>query len=96
MSQLATAKRAGPDLATPQEQRRRLERAYADGAFSEAGYEARAALIDSRIRQATTVVAPALEQAVALFEDIPDPWEEATPEERRRLLSPLVERVYVT
>jgi hypothetical protein len=95
MAQLATAKRGGPDLATLQDQRRRLGRAYADGAFSEAEYEARAASIDSRIRQATTVVAPALEQAVALFEDVPGLWEDATLEERRRLLRPLVERVYV-
>jgi hypothetical protein len=72
-----------------------LATAKRGGAFSEAEYEARAASIDSRIRQATTVVAPALEQAVALFEDVPGLWEDATLEERRRLLRPLVERVYV-
>jgi hypothetical protein len=38
---------------------------------------------------------PTLEEAARLFEGIPQLWEEATPEERRKLLSPLVERVYV-
>ena len=42
-----------------------------------------------------TMELPTLEEAGQLFENIPQLWEEATPEERRKLISPLIERVYV-
>ena len=38
---------------------------------------------------------PTLSEAALLFENIPQLWKEATPEERRKLISPLIERVYV-
>ena len=51
--------------------------------------------IDVRLRLTENVELPTLEEAASLFEDIPQLWEEATPEERRKLISPIVERVYV-
>lgn len=36
-----------------------------------------------------------MEEGAQLFENIPELWEEATPEKRGKLLSPLIERVYV-
>jgi hypothetical protein len=41
------------------------------------------------------VVPPSYEEAAQLFENIDSLWKEATPEERRKLISPLIERVYV-
>ncbi len=38
---------------------------------------------------------PTLEEAAELFQNIPALWMEATPQERRQLLNPLIERVYV-
>jgi hypothetical protein len=38
---------------------------------------------------------PSMEDALQLFQNIEILWKEATPEEKRRLLAPLVERVYV-
>ena len=38
---------------------------------------------------------PTLGEAGQLFENVDGLWNEATPEERRRLIKPLIERVYV-
>lgn len=38
---------------------------------------------------------PTLEEAAELFQKIPALWMEATLQERRQLLNPLIERVYV-
>ncbi|MFQ6027729.1 MAG: recombinase family protein [Dehalococcoidia bacterium] len=78
-----------------QVRRRRLARAYADGAFNDTEYEKRLAEIDASLRLTENVELPTLEEAAQLFADIPQLWEEATPEERRKLLDPLIERVYV-
>ena len=85
----------GPDLASLRTQRRRLARAYADGVFAEGEYRARLAEVDARIRATSTTGAPAVEDAAELFENLPALWEEAEPDERRRLVAPLIERVYV-
>ncbi|HZA21312.1 MAG TPA: recombinase family protein, partial [Dehalococcoidia bacterium] len=95
MTRLAVANKEGPDPKELQEKRRRISRAYAEGAFSDAEYEAKLAEIDAQLRLTNPMELPTLEEAARLFEDIPQIWEEATPEERRKLLSPLVERVYV-
>ena len=58
-------------------------------------YEEKLAEIDARLRLNENVELPTLEEAASLFGDIPQLWEEATSEERRRLISPIVERVYV-
>jgi len=41
------------------------------------------------------VTLPVIEEAAALFADIPQLWSEATPEERTKLISPLIEMVHV-
>ena len=77
------------------EKRRKLGIAYTDGHFSDREYKARLAEIDARIREASAVVPPSYVEAAELFQNIEVLWKEATGEERRRLISPLIERVYV-
>ncbi|MCC6237291.1 MAG: recombinase family protein [Dehalococcoidia bacterium] len=95
MAEFAVAGDDGPNLANLQGQRKRLSRAYADGAFSEAEYRVRLAEVDARIRAKTTASEPTIDEAAALFRDVPAMWAEAEPDERRRLVAPLIERVYV-
>ena len=78
-----------------QDKRRRLSVAFANGGFTYPQYYARLAEIDASLRLTESVGLPTLEEAAQLFEDIPQLWREATPEERRKLISPLIERVYV-
>ena len=92
MSQLAVADSNGPGPRELQEKKRRLSRAYANGGFSDTEYDARLAEIDASLRLTESVGLPTLEEAAQLFEDIPQLWREATPEERRKLISPLIER----
>ena len=51
--------------------------------------------INQQIAQATTTTAPDIEEAVELFSNIPMLWNEATTDERKRLLSTLIEEVYI-
>ena len=95
MARLAAADSKEPDPRELQEKRRRLSRAYANGGFSDSEYDARLAEIDANLRLTESVGLPTLEEAAQLFGNIPQLWREATPEERRKLLSPLIERVYV-
>jgi hypothetical protein len=95
MASLTVITHEGPVPRELQEKRRRISRAYAEGAFSDAQYEARLAEIDAQLRLTIPTDLPTLEEAASLFENIPQLWKEATAEERRKLLSPLVERVYV-
>lgn len=83
------------DVASLQEQRRRLVRAYGDGGFSDAEYEERLADLDLQLR--TVQPAPILraEACIGLIGDLSAMWTEATGEERSRLLAPLIQRVYV-
>ncbi len=95
MAELAVSRYDGPNPEGLRERRRRLGKAYADGAFTDEEYRRRLAEIDRQIEQSLVVTPPAIEEAVALFEDIPMLWNEATPEERRMLVKSLVELVYV-
>ena len=95
MAQLAIASTDGPSPQELKEKRRRLSKVYIAGDISDAKYEAELAVINARLRLTESVELPTLEEAANLFGDIPQLWEEATPEERRKLISPLVERVYV-
>jgi hypothetical protein len=95
MARLAVANKEGPDPKELQEKRRRVSRAYAEGAYSDAEFQAKLDEIDEQLRLTNPMELPTLEEAAQLFESIPQIWEEATPEERRKLLSPLIERVYV-
>lgn len=95
MAKVAATGPRGANKAELNRQRLRVSRAYADGAFSDSEYEDKLAEIDNRIRETADVALPSLEEAAALFKRIPELWREATPEERRKLVSPLIERVYV-
>ena len=95
MARLAVANKEGPDPKELTEKRRRLSRAYAEGAFSDAEYQAKLDEIDAQLRLTTPIELPTIEEGAQLFENIPQLWEKATPEERSKLLSPLIERVYV-
>ncbi len=77
------------------ERRRRLVRAYADGAYTDEEYGAKLEEIDAQLKLSIPTDLPSLEEAAELFSDIPTLWKEATPEERRQLISPLLERVYL-
>ncbi len=78
-----------------QENRRRLVRAYGDGGYTLAEYEARLAAIDAEIRHAAGTTPVEVEEVAALFGDLPGLWAEATPDERRRLVAPIIERAFV-
>ncbi len=95
MVNLAVTDRTGPDLKVLKEKRRRLSIAYADLAMSNREYRVKLAELDQQLREAGAVWSPDVEEAAKLFESVPSLWNEATPEERRKLLSPLIERVYV-
>ncbi len=95
MARLAVASYDGPNPEELREKRRRLGKAYADGAFTDQEYKVRLAEIDGQIEQTSVITPPAIEDAVKLFDDIPMLWNEATTEERRTLVKSLVELVYV-
>ena len=96
MARLTAANHEQPDIKGLEEKKKkRLSRAYADGAFNDSEYEGRLADIDAKLRLTGRLELPTLDEAAELFEDIPQFWKEATPEERRKLISPLIERVYV-
>jgi hypothetical protein len=95
MAKLATARTDGPDPKELKKRRRRVGELYADAIISRAEYKARLAEIDRELSLTTTMELPKLEEAAHLFENVEELWNEATPEERRQLISPLIERVYV-
>ncbi len=95
MARLSVKDAEGPDPRELKERKRRLARAYAEGGFTHAEYQAKRAEIDASLQFSDSVSLPTLEEAARLFENLPQIWREATPEERRKLISPLVERVYV-
>jgi len=95
MAELAAADYQGPTPNELGQQRRRLARAYADGGLTEVEYEARIAEIDERIQRAVTPNGPSFEEAAGYFASMATLWERANSEERRRLVAPLIERVYL-
>ena len=74
MAELAVANYDGPSPAALQDKRRRLSRAYSDGAYSDEEYNRRLAEIDRQLQQAVTITNPAIEEAVELFSNIPMLW----------------------
>ena len=76
-------------------QKRRLARAYADGGFTRAEYETRMTALDAEIQLTERATPVEVHEVAALLDDLPALWEEATPDERRALLAPLLERVFV-
>ena len=84
MAKVAVTTYEGPKPEELNEKRRRLGKAYADGAFTDNEYNIRLAEIDHQIAQTTVVAPPDIEEAVELFSNIPMLWNEATQEERQR------------
>jgi len=95
MAKLACQDYEGPSVTELMEKRKRLARAYADGGFGDLEYQRRLSEIDGLITKAQSMKPANLEEAVTLFNNIPLLWSEATTEERRKLISPLIRRVYV-
>jgi len=95
VAELASSEYEGPDIAELNERRRRLARAYADGGFSDAEYLDLRKMLEQQVRAATMLRGPSFEEAAEIFGDMPALWERATVNERRALLTPLIERVYV-
>ena len=77
------------------ERRRRLARAYGDGAFTEREYDARLASLGAEILAANEDAPVRHADVIDLLKDLPTLWSEATPEERRSLLEPLFAQAYV-
>jgi len=95
MAKLARQGYDGPSVNALLDRRRRLSRAFADGAYLETEYEYRLGEIDRQLGHAQAVTPPNVDEAVALFSNIPLLWSEATLDERRKLIGPLIQRVYV-
>ena len=95
MAELTVANYDGPKPEILRDKRRRLGKAYADGAFTDEEYNRRLTEIDRQLQQASTITNPAIEEAAELFSNIPMLWNEATTEERRILVKSLVEEVFI-
>ena len=85
----------GPSVADLRKRRARLARAYGDGAYELAEYEHRVEEIEAELRMAEEARPVELDDAANLLGDLPEMWNEATPDERRRLLRTLVQDVYI-
>ena len=84
------------DIASLQERKRRVYQIHEDGGYgNDAEYKAKLAEIEAQIRTAQPAPILKVAECLALFKDLPALWAEATPEERSRLIAPLVERVYI-
>jgi site-specific DNA recombinase len=84
------------DVASLQDRKRRVYQIHEDGGYgSDAEYKAKLAEIEAQIRSAQPASIVKVEECLALFKDLPALWQEATQEERSRLMAPLVERAYV-
>jgi hypothetical protein len=84
MARLAMAGQEGPDPKVLRERKRRVSHAYIAGGISEAEYKTKIAEIDASLQLTENVELPTLEEAAQLVENIPQLWEEATPEESRK------------
>ena len=95
MAEILSAGYDGPSVEELAENRRRIARAYADGGLSDTEYDVRLQALEERGREALRPSGPAFDEAAELFSDMPALWDRAAPEERRRLVAPLIERVYL-
>ena len=79
---------------TQKEQRlKRLGRSNAGGAYTDEEYVNKRDEIDSDIRNAVSTEMPSIEEAAAIFEDIPSLWDEVAPEDRREFFFPMAQPV---
>ncbi len=91
----AATRPGGDNVDDLRDQRRRVGRAFADGALDQTEYQARITEIDGRITSAEIVAGPDLETVAALVGDLSALWNAATAIERQQLLEPLVDRAFV-
>ena len=78
-----------------EERRKRLGRAYVDGHYAHEEYQRQLKAIDRELASLVVPEASAAEEAGYLLERLPELWRDADLEERRRLLLPMLEAVYV-
>jgi len=84
------------DVASLQERKRRVCQIHEDGGYrNDAEYKAKLADIEAQIRTAQPAPIVKIEGCIALLKNLSALWNEATPEERSRLIAPLIERVYI-
>ncbi len=88
-------KKEGPSVAELEAQRLRLGRSYRDMTISEEEYERELDELDAQLRMTQLSTTIELDQVAQLLENLPELWDPAKADERRRLLRPLVEAVYV-
>jgi hypothetical protein len=84
-----------PDRRKLLAKRKRVVTAFMDENIDEAEYRRRLSAIDGQLQAAQPADLPAIEEAKALLADLPALWAEATGEERQRLISSMIDRVYV-
>lgn len=96
IAQAAAAVRAlvGPAPVRPNpeaiaERLRRLARAYADGAYTDAEYEAERRALEALLREPATAPTLDLEASLSLLRDLPALWASGTTASRRALLAAL-------
>lgn len=95
IAQLATEDTSAAARAALEAKKKRVTTAFVDGGMEEADYRRLVAEIDLDLAGTAPALAPVYEEAAALVADLPKVWEKATPDERRRLLAPLLAAVYV-
>ncbi len=84
------------DVASLQARKGRIYQIHEDGGYgSDAEYKSKLAEIDAQIRSTQPAPMVQIEACLALLKELPTLWAEATPEERSRLIAPLIERAYV-
>ncbi len=84
------------DVAALEDRKRRIHQVHEnDGYADDATYRAKLADVEAQIRTAQPAPMIRTAECVALFKDLTALWGEATPEERSRLIAPLIERIYI-
>ena len=90
-----SVKTEGPSVADLEERRSRLGEVYADGTIKREVYRRRLEELDALLRMAQVSTTIELDEVAELLGGLPEFWDGAKADERRRLLRPLVETVYV-
>ena len=78
-----------------QEKLRRLGTAFVDGVYEENDYRRQKRQLELELESLVVPQADAAEEAGKLIERLPELWEEATPQERRKLLLTMLDGVYI-
>ena len=76
------------------EKLRRVVKAYVDGLFPDEEYHRQKRLLEMELESLVVPEADATEEAGKLIRDLPGLWTEANLEERRRLLTAMLDAVY--